>query len=64
MRILLDNGAATTANRKVDMNFTGNLVNKLSMNASVEEMMTQDATFSVRGLKSLIATDNVATQPV
>lgn len=64
MRILLDNGAATTASRKLDMNFTGVLVAKNSTPASVEELMTQDATFSVRGLKSIIASDGVATQPV
>ena len=64
MRIVLDNAAATTANRKLDMNFTGSLVNKFSTSASAEEMMTEDLAFSVRGVKSIIATDNVATQPV
>ena len=63
-RILLNNGAATTANRQVDIQFTGNLINTLGAAASVEEMMSQEVGFSVRQLKLLQAINNVSTQPV
>ena len=64
MRIILDNGLATTASRKMDINLTGILVNTFGTNGSVEDMLTQDIAFSIRGIKSIIATDNSASQPV
>jgi hypothetical protein len=64
MRLLLNNGAATTANRQVDINLAGNLINTFGTSASADEMMAAEVGFSVRQLTKLLAIDNVSTQPV
>jgi hypothetical protein len=64
MKVLLNNGAATTANRQLEFNFVGQLINTLDTSASVEDLMTQDAVFSIRQVSKIQAINNTSTQPV
>jgi len=63
LKITLDNGLATTANRKLVLEFEGALMNEHAISGSVEDKTTEDMTFSIRKWKSCIATNNTSAAP-
>lgn len=63
LKVILNNGLGTTANRQVQLRFDGAMVNERGTSASVEEMQTEDVTFSVRKLALCQAINATATQP-
>lgn len=63
LKIILNNGAATTSNRQILLRFDGAIVNERGTTASVEEMQTEDVTFSVRTLGLCQAINATSAQP-
>lgn len=63
LKLTLDNGGATTAQRQLLLEFVGVLTDEHGTAFNVDEMVAEDLTLSVRQWKKCIAIDNTATQP-
>ena len=63
LKIILDNGEATTANRKIELEFLGSIVDEIGMPLDVNELISESINFKVRAWKTCICTNNTATMP-
>jgi hypothetical protein len=63
MRLLFDNGGATTATRELDLKFAGIKIDTFSTPQTVDEVIKMEISGKVRQWTDAIYSDNTATEP-